>query len=83
MTSQVIYVIECLHERFCENLLKSAEFYLFETDVSFKIPKLIQKLILPAVFPRLQTSRCAVINGLIYVLNPFNGDMNRLEARNK
>jgi len=74
---QVIYTIQCVHERFCENLLESAEFYLFEKNVSFKIPKLVQKLIAPFDRPRLQSSRCAVINGFIYVLNPFNGDMNR------
>ena len=78
MTSQVIYVIECVRERFYEKLPRSEEFYLFETDVSFRIPKLI----LPAFFPRLQSSRCAVINGFIYVLID-NGDLKRLEARNK
>ena len=77
MTSQVIYVIECLYERSYEKLLKSAEFYLFETDVRFKLPKLN----LPDVSPC--ASRCAVMNGFIYVLNAFNGDMDRLEARNK
>ena len=75
----MIYVIDCVWERSYEKLLKSAEFYLFKTDVSFKIPKLI----LPDVLPQFQSSRCAVINGFIYVLNPFNGDMKRLEARNK
>ena len=77
MTPQVIYVIDCVWERSYEKLLKSAEFYLFKTDVSFKIPKLILPDVLPA------DSRCAVMNGFIYVLNAFNGDMKRLEARNK
>ena len=78
MTSQVIYVIECVCEISYEKLLKSEEFYLFETDVSFRIPKLI----LPAPLPQFQISRCAVINGFIYLLS-YDGDMKRLEARNK
>ena len=73
MTSQVIYVIYCDPYGSDEISLESAELCFLKTGVSFRLPKLC----LPA------DSRCAVINGFIYVLNPFNGDMNRLEERNK
>ena len=70
MTSQVIYVTDSVHNKSVEESLKSVKFYLSETDDSFTLPRLC----IP------YDSRCAVINGFIYVLDPYHGDMNRLEA---
>ena len=70
MTSQVIYVTEYVADKSVQKSLQSAKFCLSETDVSFRLPKLC--------IPR--RSRCAVINGFIYVLDAYNGDMDRLET---
>ena len=70
MTSQVIYITDCVSDKSDEKSLKSVEFYLSETNVSFRLPRLC----IP------YDSRCAVINGFIYVLDSYHGDMNRLEA---
>jgi len=71
----VIYVIEYVSKESKEKSLESEEFFLFETDVSFRLPKLY--------LPR--GSRCAVINGFIYVLiedvlNFCNGDITTLDG---
>ena len=70
MTLQVIYVTTYSSDGSDEKSLQSVEFCLSETDVSFTLPKLC--------IPR--RSRCAVINGFIYVLDPYYGDMDRLET---
>ena len=70
MTSQVIYVTDYISDGSDRKSLKSAKFCLSETDVSFRLPKLC----IPCL------SRCAVINGFIYVLDAYNGDMDRLET---
>ena len=72
MTSQVIYVIKCASDKSDEKSLESAKISFFETNVSFKLPKLC----LP------YDSSCAVINGFIYVLT-LDGGIDRLEARSK
>jgi len=66
---QVIYVTDYIYNKPEEKSLKSAKFYLSETDVSFRLPKLC--------IPR--RSRCAVINGFIYVLDVYNGGMDRYD----
>ena len=75
MTSQVIYVIEYVSKKSKEKSLESEEFFLFETEVSFRLPKLC--------LPFSPISSCAVINGFIYVLNKVDGGMDRLESGNK
>jgi len=65
----VIYVIEYVSKESKEKSLESEEFFLFETDVSFKLPKLC----LP------YDSSCAVINGFIYVLNKSSGGIDRYD----
>ena len=72
MTSQVIYVINCVPVESDEKYLESTQLNLFETEVGFELPKLC----LP------YRSRCAVINGFIYVLT-LDGGIDRLEARSK
>jgi len=66
---QVIYVIYCSHHKSVKKSLESEEFCLFNTEVGFRLPKLF----LPS------RSRCAVINGFIYVLNKHDGDMDRYD----
>ena len=69
MTSQVIYIIKCPLNTSYERSLESEWFFLSETDVRFKLPRLC----IPYGF------RCAVINGFIYVVT-LDGDIDRLEA---
>merc|ERR1719259_1052731 len=69
---QVIYVIEYVSKESKEKSLESEEFFLFETEVSYRLPKLC--------LPFGSRSSCAVINGFIYVLNKDDGGMDRLES---
>jgi len=66
---QRIYVINCVPVESDEKYLESTQLNLFETEVGFELPKLC----LP------YRSRCAVINGFIYVLNKGDGGMDRYD----